>query len=165
MVTARRGSTSDRNAHAQGVAHEFDSEEARAGRRKLAKEVRADGAKPVVDSMMPKLLAGASRIKRPQVPTFVSNMMTTTAPESLAGALEGMASRADHRDTLSKIDLSTMVVYGDQDEIIPREEMDLLARMVRGSSVTPVCRENAKSCSTTTAASRNAESGSPTLMP
>ena len=44
-----------------------------------------------------------------------------------------MASRADHRDTLSKIDVSTMVVYGDQDEIIPREEMDLLARMVRGA--------------------------------
>ena len=110
-----------------------DSDEARAGRKKLAAQVRKDGAKPVVDSMLPKLMAGASRIKRPQVPTFVANMMQTTAPETLAAALEGMAARSDHRDILSKIDVSTMVVYGDQDEIIPREEMEFLARMVRGA--------------------------------
>ena len=110
-----------------------DSAEASANRRKLAGQVRSDGAKPVVDSMGPKLVAGASRIKRPQVPTFVTNMMQTTAPETLAAALEGMAARPDRRELLSKIDVSTMVVHGDQDEIIPAEEMEFLARMVRGA--------------------------------
>lgn len=110
-----------------------DSDEAGANRKKLANEVRQNGAGPVVDSMLPKLVAGATRIKRPNVPDFVRNMMQTTAPETLAGALLAMAERNDYRDNLSRIDVSTLVVRGDQDEIIPGEEMDFLARMVRGA--------------------------------
>lgn len=110
-----------------------DSDEARENRRKLANKVRQSGPQAVVDSMLPKLVAGATRIKRPQVPQFVSNMMQTTAPETLAGALLGMADREDYRDRLSKIDVPTLMVRGDQDEIIPGEEMDLLARTVRGA--------------------------------
>jgi 3-oxoadipate enol-lactonase len=110
-----------------------DSDEARENRKKLANAVRQNGAQAVVDSMLPKLVAGATRIKRPQVPLFVSNMMQTTAPETLAGALLGMANREDYRDRLSKIDVATLMIRGDQDEIIPGEEMDLLARTVRGA--------------------------------
>jgi 3-oxoadipate enol-lactonase len=110
-----------------------DTAEAAEARHKLAHEVLAKGSQPVVDSMLPKLISGASRIKQPQLATFVGNMMKTTAPETLAGSLVAMAARNDYRDDLSRINASTLVVWGDQDEIIPREEMDLIARMVRGA--------------------------------
>lgn len=110
-----------------------DSAEAQKARHELAARVRLEGVGPVVDSMLPKLLAGNTRIQRPEVVQFVRNMMQTTNAEVTARALEAMASRADQRATLAKIDVSAMVVRGDQDEIIAREEMDLLARSVRGA--------------------------------
>ncbi|HET9440566.1 MAG TPA: alpha/beta fold hydrolase [Longimicrobiales bacterium] len=110
-----------------------DSAEAQKGRHELAARVRVEGVGPVVDSMLPKLLAGNTRIQRPEVVQFVRNMMQTTNAEVTARALEAMATRADQRATLAKIDVSAMVVRGDQDEIIAREEMDLLARSVRGA--------------------------------
>jgi 3-oxoadipate enol-lactonase len=110
-----------------------DTPEAKAQRRKLAADVREHGAQPVVDSMLPKLFAGASHIQRPEIVRFVRAMMQTTAPETLGGALAAMADRPDFRESLAKIAVSFMVVHGDQDEIIPREEMDLLARQVRGA--------------------------------
>jgi pimeloyl-ACP methyl ester carboxylesterase len=110
-----------------------DSAEAKKGRHDLAAKVRSQGPGPVVDSMLPKLLSGNTRIQHPEVVDFVRNMMQTSQPEAIARALEAMATRADMRAALAKINVSTMVVRGDQDEIIAREDMDLLARSVRGA--------------------------------
>lgn len=110
-----------------------DDDSAKAARKKLAAQVRVEGPKPVVDSMLPKLMAGATQIQHPEIPQFVINMMQTTAPETIGGSLAAMAERDDYRGMLQKIAVSTLVVGGDQDDIIPREEMDLLARQVRGA--------------------------------
>ncbi len=110
-----------------------DSEEAIQTRRELALRARNEGANVVVASMLPKLLSANTRMQHPEIVEFVRNMMATTAPESMAGALVAMAHRQDHRENLQRIDVSTMVVRGDQDEIIVREEMDLLARGIRGA--------------------------------
>jgi pimeloyl-ACP methyl ester carboxylesterase len=110
-----------------------DSVEARQGRYELAARTRVHGASAVVESMLPKLVAGATRLHRPQVVDFVKNMMQTTNAEVMARTLEAMAGRADHRAILPGINISAMIVRGDQDEIIAREDMDLLARQVRGA--------------------------------
>ncbi|HEX6064532.1 MAG TPA: alpha/beta fold hydrolase [Longimicrobiales bacterium] len=110
-----------------------DSVEARQSRYDLAARVRVHGAMAVVESMLPKLVSGATRIHLPQVVDFVKNMMQTTNAEVMARTLEGMAARADYRAILPGINMSAMVVRGDQDEIISREDMDLLARQVRGA--------------------------------
>lgn len=110
-----------------------DSVEARQSRYDLAARVRVHGAMAVVESMLPKLVSGATRIHLPQVVDFVKNMMQTTHAEVMARTLEGMAARADYRAILPGINMSAMVVRGDQDEIIAREDMDLLARQVRGA--------------------------------
>jgi pimeloyl-ACP methyl ester carboxylesterase len=110
-----------------------DSEEAIKTRRELALRTRQEGSQVVVDSMLPKLLGGNTRIQHPEIVEFVRNMMATTTPEAMAGALVAMAHRHDYRDMLNRIDVSAMIVRGDQDEIIAREEMDLLARAIRGA--------------------------------
>ncbi|HEY0672282.1 MAG TPA: alpha/beta fold hydrolase [Longimicrobiales bacterium] len=110
-----------------------DSEEGIKARFELAMRVRNSGVDVVVQSMLPKVLAGNTTIQHPEVVEFVRNMMATTAPETVAGALIAMAHRQDYRDMLHRIDVSAMIVRGDQDQIIAREEMDLLTRMVRGA--------------------------------
>lgn len=110
-----------------------DNAEARQARLDLAKKIRVEGAKAVVDSMLPKLVSGATRMQRPQVVDQVRAMMSSISPDALARALEGMAARADHSNDLHKIGVSTMVVRGDQDEIIAAAEMEQIARAVRGT--------------------------------
>lgn len=110
-----------------------DSEEAIQARRELALGARNQGAQVVVDSMLPKLFSANTKMQHPEIVEFVRNMMATTAPETMAGSLIAMAHRQDHRENLQRIDVSTMIVRGDQDEIIAREEMDLLARGIRGA--------------------------------
>jgi pimeloyl-ACP methyl ester carboxylesterase len=110
-----------------------DSPEVRKGRHELAKQARAFGSMAVVDAMLPKLVSGATKIQRPEVADFVRVMMQTTNAEAMARTLEALASRHDYRDKVQSINVAAMVVCGDQDEIITREDMDLLARSVRGA--------------------------------
>lgn len=110
-----------------------DDEEARKNRIALAARARKEGAQPVVDSMLPKLVSGNTRIKNPEVVEHVRSMMESTAPETLARALEGMARRADHRASLEQINAPAMVVRGDQDEIIPKGDIEVLTRSIRGA--------------------------------
>ena len=115
-----------------------DSPEAKKSRHELAARTREQGAMAVVESMLPKLVSGATRIQRPEVADFVKVMIQTTNAEAMARTLEALASRNDYRDKVHLINVAAMVVRGDQDEIIKREEMDLLARSVRGAKYEPI---------------------------
>ncbi len=110
-----------------------DTVEQRQGRYDLAARVRVHGPMAVVESMLPKLVSGATRIHSPHLVDFVKTMMQAAEAEVVARTLEGIAARADYRAILPGINMSAMVVRGDQDEIVPREDMDLLARQVRGA--------------------------------
>lgn len=110
-----------------------DSAEARKARHELAARTREQGSLAVVDAMMPKMISGATRIQRPEVSDFVRVMMQTANAEVMARTLEALAARADYREKLQAINCAAMVVRGDQDEIISREDVDLLARQVRGA--------------------------------
>jgi pimeloyl-ACP methyl ester carboxylesterase len=83
--------------------------------------------------MLPKLLSAHSRLKLPDVVVKVRGMMDATQPEAMARALEGMAAREDYTSRLGQIGVSTMVIRGEQDEIIPAGDMELIARTVRGA--------------------------------
>ncbi|HEX6558412.1 MAG TPA: alpha/beta fold hydrolase, partial [Longimicrobiales bacterium] len=110
-----------------------DSPEAQKKRHELAARARRDGPQPVVDSMLPKLLSAHTRMKYPQLIDRVRAMMQATPPETLALALKAMAARKDYTADLERIELSTMVVRGEQDEMIPAGDMSAIARTVRGA--------------------------------
>jgi 3-oxoadipate enol-lactonase len=86
-----------------------------------------------VDAMLPKLLSAHSRMNQPDVVLKVRRMMDATPPETMARALEGMAARADYTSRLGDIGVSTLVVRGQEDEIIPKGDMELIARTIRGA--------------------------------
>ena len=110
-----------------------DDAAARKGRAELAAKARSEGAAAVVKAMLPKLLAGATSTQRPAVLSQVRKMMESTKPETLARSLEAMAKRKDYTGELDKISVAAMVVRGDQDEIIPKGDAELIARGIRGT--------------------------------
>ena len=110
-----------------------DGPETQKNRHLLAARARKEGAAPVVASMLPKLLSAHTRMKQPQLAAKVQAMMESVAPEAHARALEGMAARKDYSAELSSINVSTMVLRGELDEIIPAADMEDIARTVRGA--------------------------------
>jgi 3-oxoadipate enol-lactonase len=110
-----------------------DAEEARRTREETARRALGEGMEPIADAMLPKLLSPRTRERAPEVVERLRAMMTGVSPRGAAAALRGMALRRDQTDTLSKIDVSTLVVVGSDDVITPPSDAEAMHQRV-GSS-------------------------------
>src|SRR5438270_611862 len=82
-----------------------------------ARRALSDGMEPIADAMLPKLLAPATRERRPDLVARVREMILGTRPEGAAAALRGMAVRRDQTDLLPGIGVPTLIVVGGEDAI------------------------------------------------
>lgn len=107
-----------------------DTEQIARGRKMVAASVVVTGAKPVADSMIPKLV-GPDADK--SVSESIRKMILATDPESIAKGHLAMAGREDARQWLSQIDVPTLLIGGDQDQITPADEMESDSEMLPNS--------------------------------
>jgi 3-oxoadipate enol-lactonase len=110
-----------------------DTEEARAGRIKMAENVAEWGSPRVAEMMGPKLFAPATFEKMPEVVAAVREVVGRTSPAGIAAAQRGMAARPDMTGLLPKIAVPTLVVVGAQDAISPPAEMKSIAAAISGA--------------------------------
>jgi 3-oxoadipate enol-lactonase len=104
-----------------------DTPDAAAGRRKTAKEVLTKGAAVAAEAMLPKLFAPATSAQQPQVVEATRQVILRTSPEGIAAALRGMAERPDVTSLLTQIDVPSVLICGQHDEISPPAEMRQIA--------------------------------------
>lgn len=107
-----------------------DTDEARAGRLKIAESVAEWGAARVAQMMGPKLLAPQTFQTQPDVVAAVRRVVERTSPAAIAAAQRGMAARPDLTSFLPKIDVPTMVLVGAHDAISPPDEMRAIAQAI-----------------------------------
>ena len=98
-----------------------DSEEARKGRLQTADKVAASGSQVVADAMLPKLFSPQLE-KDDSIVDDVRQIMLATSKDGIIGTLKGMAARSDSTPILSGITVPTLILTGDQDQIIPLEK-------------------------------------------
>jgi 3-oxoadipate enol-lactonase len=110
-----------------------DTDQARAGRHALAARVEQEGAAAVRQAMLPKLVSAGTRRDRPDVAERVGAMIDVAPSDALQRTLLGMAERPDSEPLLRSIDVPTLVLVGEDDEITPPGEAQLLARGIRGA--------------------------------
>lgn len=105
-----------------------DTPEAAAGREAAAREVEATGSvEGVVSSYLPRLFGPVARERRADAVAEVADVMRRTSPLAVAGALRGMATRADRTGDLGRITVPTLVLVGADDAVIPPAEARALA--------------------------------------
>jgi 3-oxoadipate enol-lactonase len=104
-----------------------DTEEARAGRIKMAENVAEWGSGRVAEMMGPKLLAKETFEKRPEIMEEIRRVVENTAPAAIAAAQRGMAARPDVGSLLPTISVSTLILVGAADAISPPAEMRKIA--------------------------------------
>ncbi len=111
-----------------------DSEDAAKNRHKLAESVLKKGAEVVAQTMPEKLFAKETLKNRTEIVDECKQMMLAAHPEGIAAALRGMAERPDMSTLLPKINLPTLVIVGEEDQITTLEEMSQMAGIISKST-------------------------------
>lgn len=104
-----------------------DSDEARAGRERLAAAVLAEGLDPLVRSLLPRLLSPGSA----HLADVEAHIRRTATPEGVAAALRGMAARPDSGADLAAFSGPALVLVGERDEITPLADADRMCAQLR----------------------------------
>lgn len=115
-----------------------DADDARRAREETARRALTEGMEPIADAMLPKLLAPATRGRRPDLVARVREMILGTKPEGAAAALRGMAARRDQTDLLETIGVPTLLVVGSDDVIAPPAEAEAMRAKIRGARLVKI---------------------------
>ena len=110
-----------------------DTEEARAGRIKVAENVAEWGSPRIAEMMGPKLFAAETFVKQPAVVQAVREVVGKTSPAGIAAAARGMAARPDMTSLLPTIKVPTLVIVGEHDAISSPAEMKTIADAIPGA--------------------------------
>lgn len=112
-----------------------DTEEGKRARFETAELARSQGASAIVELMIPKLLGETTLKTQPHIAARVRQMIEAANPEGIAKALIGMAGRDDSTELLAKLDCLTLVVVGEEDNLTPPSEAEILSAAIRGSQL------------------------------
>ena len=117
-----------------------DTEEGRQGRFKMAEKVAAEGSVFVARALIPKLFAPRLPADAPIVEQ-VRQMMLNSAVDGIVGSLKGMAGRSDSGPLLAKVNIPTLIIAGNEDQIIAPAKAQAMASSIRGATLATI--ENA----------------------
>ena len=98
---------------------EADTPEGKKARDDSIRMVETRGAEALADRMVPMLLGRTTQQTQPQLVQEVREMVARSPVAGLVGALKAMKDRPDSTELLPAIDVPTLVVVGQEDEITP----------------------------------------------
>lgn len=117
-----------------------DSPEAKAGRLQAADDVLKKGTEVFFEGMLPKVLAETTRRTRPDLVDGALHMMRKMSPEDVAGVQRGMADRPDSIPTAQTINVSTLIITGDEDTATGVPEAEVMKQNIRSSEMRVVAK-------------------------
>ena len=99
-----------------------------------AATVRQHGLEPIADGIVARWFTAAAP---PELVTRFRRMLVATPREPYAACCEALAGW-DFREHLSEIRAPTLVIAGEEDQATPPDQMELVARGVRGAGLVAV---------------------------
>ena len=99
-----------------------DTAETKEDRDKMAEQVREEGPGTLTEPLLPKLLANDNYENDDKLVAFVREMINSASVNGIVGALAAMKERSDSTPLLPKIDVPTLIIHGEEDEIVPLAE-------------------------------------------
>ncbi len=112
-----------------------DSAEGRAGRETFARNALEKGLSWVQEDFVPRVLRPDPD---PGVLARVKDIVAEGTPEGVAAAQRGMALRKDSVPTLARIEVPTLVVFGEQDQLMPLADGKAMQAGVKGARLTVI---------------------------
>lgn len=109
-----------------------ESDEGRAGRERTIELIREHGAAGLWEELEPKLFSPAAE---PEIVERARTLVFGRSPDKLITCVEAIRDRPDSRPTLSTIDVPTLVLVGEQDELTPPPESAAIASGIPGAKL------------------------------
>lgn len=119
---------------------EADTEEGRAGRRRMMALAEAEGPAAIAREMLPKLVGETTRRERPAVVATVRELIAATSAGAIRAALGAMMARPDSTPLLGSIAAPTLVVVGEEDTLTPPANAETLHRGIHASTLARIPR-------------------------
>jgi pimeloyl-ACP methyl ester carboxylesterase len=118
---------------------EADTPEQRAERDAFAALVLTDRARPaLIDAALPRMLGATTRATRPDVAARLRATITATAPEAIAWSQRAIAARPDSTPALRETHVPTLVLAGEEDELVTAAEARTLAAALPRARLLPL---------------------------
>ena len=112
-----------------------DSPEARANRRNMLALVDREGPSGVAREMMPKLLGATTKESNPSLEANVRRLIKQQSPLAIRSAIHRMMHRVDSTAMLAQVTVPSLVITGEQDEMIPVDESRKMAAAIPGAQL------------------------------
>jgi pimeloyl-ACP methyl ester carboxylesterase len=112
-----------------------DTAEGRQARRNMSELVRSQGPSAVAEQMLPKLLGETSKRERSWLAEQVRHLIEANPANGMDAAIHAMLDRADSRPDLPRISTPTLVIVGEEDQLTPLADSELLQREIRRSQL------------------------------
>lgn len=112
-----------------------DGAEAKANRDKAIATAQEQGPAPAGEGMFPKLLAPGNYAAQPQTAEELRAIMAGATTEGVVMALTAMRDRPDSTPLLGQISAPTLVVHGEEDQVIPKSEAEAMAAAIPNSQL------------------------------
>jgi 3-oxoadipate enol-lactonase len=115
-----------------------DGEDGKRARDEMAELARRNGSEAIAERMVPRLLGRSTHQTQPQVVQQVREMIIRSAPHGIAGALRAMRDRPDSTELLATIDVPTLVVVGQEDELTPPAAARTMTAAIPSGAITVI---------------------------
>jgi 3-oxoadipate enol-lactonase len=112
-----------------------ETDDGRAGRERTIGLIRERGATGLWEEMEPKLFSPAAE---PEVVERARSLVLGRNPDDLVTCVEAIRDRSDSRPTLPTIDVPTLVVVGEKDELTPPPEAAAIAGGITGAKLVTI---------------------------
>jgi pimeloyl-ACP methyl ester carboxylesterase len=112
---------------------EPDSEEMRENRKNMARRVSQEGVEVLIELQMERLLAHDTLENDAEVVEKVRAMILESSPNGAVAALGAMRDRPDSTSLLGSIEVTTLVIGGEEDGISSPEVMGAMAEKIPNS--------------------------------
>ncbi len=117
---------------------EAESAEARRARDEMIALARDEGPAAVAERMTPRVLGRTTQRTQPQLVVQVREMMERATVAGIVGALEAIRDRPDSRALLPTIDVPTLVVVGEEDELTPPALSRAITEAIPSAAMTTI---------------------------
>jgi pimeloyl-ACP methyl ester carboxylesterase len=112
-----------------------DSPAVKENRRKAIDRIKLAGTDPILESMLPIVISPSSKAGNPEMIEYVREMMQSVSVEGMIGDLLGMIERSDSTPLLTEINVPTIILVGNEDQIIPISEAEGMHASIAGSKL------------------------------
>ena len=112
-----------------------DTDEKRRSRFELISKIENQGIGALVENMLPNLISEYTKQNNPSLAAELKEKFLEVAPEAAINALQSMAERVDNSELLAKIQVPTLLIFGEFDKVTDLENGQKMKQLISRSEL------------------------------